>query len=88
MYRRVNDRLQRSLNHETNLAETTTSDKLVQHQRGQKRTVNCSAGAESREAKEKELGESSAAILEDTVLSSNHWYYHLLLIHVLDRSEV
>lgn len=84
----MSDRLQRSLNHETNSAETTTSGKLVQHQRGQKRTVNCSAGAESREAKEKELGESSAAIQEDTASSSNHWCYHLLLIHVLDRSKV
>lgn len=52
----MSDRLQGSLNHETNSVETTTSDKMVQHQRGQKRTVNCSAGAESREAKEKELG--------------------------------
>lgn len=61
--RRVSDRLQGSLNHETNSQEPTTSAKMMQHQRGQKKTVNCSAEAESREAKEKELGESSTAII-------------------------
>lgn len=59
----MSDRLQGSLNHETNSQEPTTSAKMMQHQRGQKKTVNCSAEAESREAKEKELGESSTAII-------------------------